>query len=311
MNIENDVFDIVVVGSNMVDLLAKIPRLPTMGETLVGNTFHLGYGGKGANQAVMAAKLGARVAMVTKVGDDVFGPMTRENFVNQNINVDFVFVQKDTSSGVAPILVDENGRNMIVVVPGANMKLSPADVELAAARISKAKIIISQLEIQDETIIEAFKIAKNSNVMTILNPAPARTISNELIQLTDLIVPNETEAEILTGVRVVGKRGSLEAAKSLIEQGTKTVILTLGENGTVLLDNHQNKQFPAFKVKAIDSTGAGDAFIGSLAYALVNDYQLSEAIEFANRCAAISVTKIGTQISFPTLYEVNSFSEFL
>jgi ribokinase len=305
----SSIFDIVVVGSNMIDLLSKIPRLPKMGETLVGTHFHLGFGGKGANQAVMAARLGAKVAMVTRVGDDTFGPMTRDNFQQEGIATDYVFTEEGMISGVAPILVDENGKNMIVIVPGANMKLNPADVRKAEKHIRSAKAVISQLEVPDDAILEAFTIARQAGVMTILNPAPARSVIPEIIHHTDLIVPNETEAELLTGITVKGRQGAEEASRFLLNLGARSVVLTLGEEGSLLYEQAKTRNFPAYKVHAVDTTGAGDAFIGGLAYALARGDSLDQSIEFANCTAALSVTKIGTQLSFPTLVEVDNFQK--
>lgn len=301
---EQPEFDIVVVGSNMIDLLSHIPRLPKIGETLVGDSFHLGFGGKGANQAVMAAKLGARVCMVTKIGDDVFGSMTYENFVQAGIITDNIYVQENMSSGVAPIFVDPNGDNMIVIIPGANLTLSPAEVEQAADKIRSAKLVVSQLEINEDAIIAGFSIARDANVTTILNPAPAHPISTELLGLCDILIPNETEAEVLTGIKVMGIEGAEQAANKLIGQGVKNILLTLGKNGAYLFNDIQQQHFPAIKVDAIDTTGAGDAFIGSLAFALSRGNSLPEAIKFANLSAALSVTKIGTQTSFPTLIDI-------
>jgi ribokinase len=302
-------FDIVVVGSNMIDLLSKIPRLPKMGETLVGTHFHIGFGGKGANQAVMAARLGAKVAMVTRVGDDTFGPMTRENFRQQGIATDYVFTEVGMSSGVAPILVDDNGKNMIVIVPGANMKLNPGDVRKADKYIKSAKVVISQLEVPDDAILEAFTIAHQAGVKTILNPAPARSVLPAIIHLSDLIVPNESEAELLTGVTVRGLQGAEEASRSLINLGASSIVITLGEEGALLYEQGTMRSFPAYPVQAVDTSGAGDAFIGGLAYALSQGSSLDQAIEFANCTAALSVSKIGTQLSFPILAEVLNFQK--
>lgn len=304
---EQSEFDIVVVGSNMIDLLSHIPRLPKIGETLVGDSFHLGFGGKGANQAVMAAKLGARVSIVTKIGDDVFGSMTYENFVQAGIKTDNIYVQKYTSSGVAPIFVDPNGDNMIVIIPGANLTLSPAEVEQAADKIRSAKLVVSQLEINEDAIIAGFSIAREANVITILNPAPAHLISTELLGLCDILIPNETEAEVLTGIKVMGIKGAEQAAIKLIDQGVNNLLITLGKNGAYLFTDNQQQHFPAIKVNAKDTTGAGDAFIGSLAFSLSQGNSLPEAIKFANFSAALSVTKIGTQTSFPTISEIADF----
>jgi ribokinase len=300
-------YDIVVVGSNMMDMITKIPRLPKMGETLVGHTFSMGFGGKGANQAVMAARLKASVAMVCKVGQDRFGPMVRQNFEDQGLARAVVFEDEDLPSGVAPILVDDEGRNMVIIVPGANNTLTPAEVRQAGEVIQGAKILITQLEIPDEAILAAFEIAHASGVRIILNPAPARHVPDRMIAMSDLVVPNETEAELLTGLPVQGRRGASTAAKKLQEMGARMVIVTLGAEGAQLWDGQQEQHFAPPAVNAVDTTGSGDAFIGSLAFALARDKSIEEAIRFANVAAALSVTRIGTQISFPTLEEIHEF----
>ncbi len=297
--------DIVVIGSNMVDQISKVMRFPSIGETIIGSEYHIGFGGKGANQAVMASRLGASVSMITKVGSDLFGPMTIENFKNQGIEVDYVFTAPNSSSGVAPIWVDENGRNKIIIVPGANMLLNSVDVLEAEELIKNSKIVISQLEIPNEAIEEGFRIAKAASVLTILNPAPARPVPQSIIDLTDIIIPNETEAELLTGIKVNGLDGVKEASQKLFEMGIKRIIITLGADGAFYYDQSGSTHFPSPAVNVIDTTGAGDAFIGSLAFAISKKAKLNDAVEFANICASLSVTKIGTQISFPTLDEVN------
>jgi len=298
---------ICVVGSSMIDLISKVPRLPKLGETLVGHSFHLGYGGKGANQAVMAAKLGARVTMVNKVGRDVFGEGTLGNYREQGIDTTHVMFDESRFSGVAPIFVDDNAQNFIVIVPGANLGLLPADVQKARQVILEADILICQLEIPIETTLEAFRIAKSGNVRTILNPAPAAPIPDELLKLTDICAPNETETELLTG-EPVGKLDEAEAAaRKLLSRGPGTVILTLGERGALLVDKNNVENIPAVKVDAVDPTGAGDAFIGSLAVYLGEGLPIRDAILRANAVAALSVTRIGTQISFPTRAEADNF----
>lgn len=301
--------DIVVVGSNMIDLLSKIPRLPKTGETIVGDFFHSGFGGKGANQAVMASRLGAKVKIITKVGDDVFGKMTKENYKILGISSNYIFTAKGAASGVSPILVEPSGKNMIVIIPGANLLLNSDDIKLASRLISEAKIIISQLEVRDEPIIEAFSIARKYGLTTILNPAPARILPKELISLTNILVPNETEAELLSGIEINNNNDIEKSAKILFDQGVEHVILTLGEKGAYLFDNENNQYFPAYKVDAIDSTGAGDAFIGCLAFYLARGNGLIPSIQFANIGAALSVTKIGTQVSFPKMAEIIAFQK--
>jgi ribokinase len=298
---------ICVVGSSMIDLISKVPRLPKLGETLVGRSFHLGYGGKGANQAVMAAKLGAQVTMVNKVGRDVFGEGTLKNYQEQGIDTTHVMFDESRFSGVAPIFVDDNAQNFIVIVPGANSGLSPADVQSARQVILDADILICQLEIPIETTLEAFRVAKSGNVRTILNPAPAAPIPDELLQLADIFAPNETETELLTDLPVGTLAEAEAAARKLLSRGTKTVILTLGERGALLVDQDTVESIPAVKVDAVDPTGAGDAFIGSLAVYLGEGLSLQDAIRRANAVAALSVTRIGTQVSFPKRAEADDF----
>jgi ribokinase len=298
---------ICVVGSSMIDLISRVPRLPKLGETLVGSSFHLGYGGKGANQAVMAAKLGAQVTMVTKLGRDVFGDGTLKNFREQGIDTTHVMFDNARFSGVAPIFVDDNAENFVVIVPGANTGLTPADVQASKQVILDADILISQLEIPVETTLEAFRIAKSGNVRTILNPAPAAPISDELVQLADICVPNETEIELLSGQSVGTLAEAEVAARKLLFRGTRTVILTLGEAGALLVDKDSVEQTPSVKVDAVDPTGAGDAFIGSLAVFLGEGLPLGDAIRRANAVAALSVTRIGTQVSFPHRAEADEF----
>jgi ribokinase len=298
---------ICVVGSSMIDLISKVPRLPKLGETLVGSSFHLGYGGKGANQAVMAAKLGAQVTMVNKVGRDVFGEGTLKNYQEQGIDTTYVLFDELRFSGVAPIFVDNNAQNFIVIVPGANLGLSPADVQRAKDVILGSDILICQLEVPVETTLEAFRIAKTGGVRTILNPAPAAPIPDELLQLSDICAPNETETELLTGLPVGTLAQAEVAAHKLLSRGTKTVILTLGERGALLVDQNTVENIPVVKVEAVDPTGAGDAFIGSLAVYLGEGLSLQEAIQRANAVAALSVTRIGTQVSFPQRADADDF----
>lgn len=299
--------DILVVGSNMIDLLTHINQLPKIGETLIGESFKLGFGGKGANQAVMAAKLGARVGMITKVGDDVFGSMTIENFSRMGIAEKRVFIKEGVSSGVAPIFVDRDGNNIIVVIPGANQALTPDEVASCQDLFKSAGIVISQFEISDDTILKTFRMAKEAGSTTILNPAPAKETNPELISLSDIIIPNEIEIETLTRRQITGHQSLVEASSQLVQLGAKNIIVTLGGNGAFLYNNEHQELFPSFEVETIDTTGAGDAFIGSFAYALANNYNIREAIQFANASAALSVTKEGTQTSFHTLDEIVTF----
>jgi ribokinase len=298
---------ICVVGSANMDLIARVPRLPRLGETLKGHSFHLGYGGKGANQAVMAARLGAHVTMVARVGQDVFGEGMRRNFEAQGIDITYITEDAQHSSGVAPIFVDDNAQNVIVIVPGANDMLSPSDVQAARPAIQSASAVVCQLETPLETTLAAFRVAKASGVRTILNPAPAAPLPDELLALTDLCAPNETETELLTGQPVNTLAEVERAARALLQRGPQAVIVTLGERGVLYVSGDEVLHVPALHVQAVDPTGAGDAFIGSLAVFLGEGLSMRQAIGQANAAAALSVTRIGTQVSFPTRDEVEQF----
>jgi ribokinase len=300
---------ICVVGSANIDLISRIPRLPKLGETLQGRSFHLVYGGKGANQAVMAAKLGARVSMVACVGNDVFGEGMLKNFNAYGIDTTCVRVDAAHSSGVAPIFVDDNAQNVIVIVPGANGALSPADAQAAREHILAASAVVCQLEVPVETTLEAFRIARRGAARTILNPAPAAALPDELLALTDICAPNETEAELLTGLPVQSLAEAEAAARRLMARGPRAIVLTMGERGALFVEGEIVLHVPALKVDAVDPTGAGDAFIGSLAVFLGEGLPMREALQKANAAAALSVTRIGAQVSFPNRAEVDRFSE--
>jgi ribokinase len=296
-----------MVGSSNIDLIARVPRLPAPGETLHGSSFSMGFGGKGANQAVMAARLGAQVSVVTKVGRDLFGQDTLKNYQDQGIDSTHVLFDDVRFSGVAPIWVDEKtGQNAIVIVDGANNGLTPADVRAASAAIQGAQILICQLEIPLESTIEAFKVAKAAKtVLTILNPAPAQALPAELLALTDIIIPNETETALLTGLTVDTNAQAEAAARALRGYGPRTVILTLGSRGALFIDGDQPPVYVAAQpVTAVDTTGAGDAFVGSFAYFTALGLPLRGAIEKACAVATRTVLKVGTQTSFPTAAEI-------
>jgi ribokinase len=277
-----------------------------MGETLVGHEFQMGYGGKGANQAVMAARLGAQVTMVTRVGRDVFGDGTRQNYRQQGIDTTYV-MDDERFSGVAPIFVDDAAQNFIVIVPGANLGLSAEDARAAASVIQQADLVICQLEVPLPTTLEAFRVAKEAGVRTILNPAPAAPLPDELLRLSDLCVPNETEAEALTGQVVTTEGEAAAAARALMARGSATVVITLGERGALLAEGRTAELLPAFRVAAVDPTGAGDAFIGSLAVFLAEHLPMREAVRRANAVAALSVMRVGAQVSFPARPAVDAF----
>lgn len=298
---------ICVVGSSNIDLIARVPHLPKLGETLIGHSFHLDYGGKGANQAVMAAKLGAQVTMVTKVGRDEFGNRVLANYHDQGIDTTYLMFDETRSTGVAPIFVDDDAQNILVIVPGANQGLMPADVQRASDAILGADLVVCQLEVPIETTLEAFRIAKSGGVRTILNPAPAVPLPDELLQLTDICAPNEVETEMLTGHTVQTPADAEAAARILLTRGPQVVILTLGDRGASVASRDKVEHLAAVKVAALDPTGAGDAFIGSLAVFLGEGFSFANAVRRANAIAALSVTRIGTQVSFPRRTEADEF----
>jgi ribokinase len=278
-----------------------------MGETLHGTRFHMGYGGKGANQAVMAAKLGGDVAMVTKLGQDIFGENTLKNFQSWGVDTQHVLFTDQAFSGVAPIAVDPDGHNALIIVTGANDLLTPEEIEAARATIAAAQILVCQLEVPVETTLSALRIARQEGVTTIFNPAPARpNLPEEFYQLSDIFCPNESETELLTGLPVNSQEEAETAARVLMERGAGTVILTLGERGSLLVTADRSVHVPATPVKALDTTGAGDAYVGSLAYFLAAGKPLTEAIRRANHIAAISVQSAGTQTSFPVAGDLPS-----
>lgn len=292
---------ICVIGASNIDLISYAPRLPKMGETLPGTRFQMGFGGKGANQAVMAAKLGAEVAMITKVGEDIFGRDTLKNYESLGFDTRYVLFTDQASTGVAPIWVDEStGNNAIIVVAGANDLLSPADVVAARGAIISAQIVVCQWECPLETTLAALRIGREAGVTTLFNPAPARTeLPPEAYQLSDILSPNESETELLTGRSVATLEEAEAAARILLGRGAGRIVLTLGERGSLLVDEDIVQHVPAPKVQAVDTTGAGDAFMGSLAYFLAVGAPILEAMARANQIAAISVQSPGTQSSFP------------
>ncbi len=291
---------ICVIGAANLDLISYVPRLPRLGETLHGSRFHMGFGGKGANQAVMAAKLGARVSMITKLGRDVFGENTLKNFQSWGIDTRHVLFTEQAFSGVAPIAVDPDGHNAIIIVTGANDLLTAEEVQAARPAIAAAQVLVCQLEIPLKITLAAMRLARELKVPTILNPAPARPeLDAELYALSDIFCPNESETELLTGLRARDVPEATRAARVLLERGAGKVILTLGENGSLLVSEGQSLHVPAVPVKALDSTGAGDAYVGSLAYFIAAGQPLPEAMRRANHIAAISVQSSGTQSSFP------------
>ena len=294
---------IVVVGSANVDLTTFNDVFPRPGETIFGKKFDLGFGGKGANQAVAARLCGANVGIVAKVGRDLFGPATVKNFEAQGIDASHVRIAEGVSSGVAPIFVEPNGQNRIIVVKGANDLLSPEDVDAATPLLRKADTIVLQFEIPLRTVYHTVRFAKANGIRCIVNPAPAQPVDFKEAGAADYFIPNETEAEITTGIAVKSIEDAKKCAEFLLNKGMPRVVITLGQRGSLIAGSDGMEHIPAFKVQAVDSTGAGDAFIGSFAVFLGEAIPEKEALRRANLYAGLSTTRVGTQKSFCTRAE--------
>jgi len=298
---------ITVVGSLNMDLVTKTPKVPKIGETIIGTDFRQAAGGKGANQADAIAKLGGKVTMIGRVGDDQFGESLINSLRNDGVEISEVRTTEGISTGIATIIVNGEGDNSIIVVPGANFKLTPQDIDESETIIKKSNMIIAQLEVPIDTIKYAFKKAKEYGIYTILNPAPARKLDEELLRMTDLLVPNETELEILSARTLKTEEDMLNAAKELMQKGVKEMIVTLGSNGCLHIDKTGSKHYSAERVEAIDTTAAGDSFIGAIATAFSEDKSFEQAIEFASKVSALTVTRQGAQDSLPTRIEVEEY----
>ncbi|MBJ2345675.1 MULTISPECIES: ribokinase [Pseudomonas] len=299
--------NVVVIGSLNMDLVTRAPRLPRGGETLIGESFSTIPGGKGANQAVAAARLGAQVSMVGCVGSDAYGQQLRGALLAEGIDCQAVSVV-DGSSGVALIVVDDNSQNAIVIVAGANGELTPTVLERFDAVLQSADVIICQLEVPDATVGHALKRGRELGKTVILNPAPAsRALPSEWYAYVDYLIPNESEAMVLSGLAVDSLETAEAAATQLIASGAGKVIVTLGAQGLVFANGSSFEHFPAPRVKAVDTTAAGDTFVGGFAAALASGKDEAEAIRFGQVAAALSVTRAGAQPSIPTLLEVQAF----
>ncbi len=299
---------IVVIGSLNMDLVGCASRIPVVGETLVGHTFFSEPGGKGANQAYAAAKLGGRVSMLGRVGTDDFGRQMRSNL--ENVGCDVSGLETVTgSSGIALIFVGDNGQNSIIIVPGANGRFSPMDVDAARTHLEGAALVLLQLENPLPTVLAAARAAHRAGARVVLDPAPARELPEELFELSDIITPNETEAAILAGLppASLNPDQAVEIARKLQARHARSVIVKLGEQGCLLVTSH-HQLFPAPKVKAVDTTAAGDEFNAGLAVAISEGLDLPAACKFANRAAALSVTRLGAQASAPTRAEVDTLA---
>lgn len=295
---------IVVMGSANTDMILQMERIPRPGETILGGHFSIAAGGKGANQAVAAARAGGEVTFVARLGNDIFGQQAIEGFAQEGINVNFVLRDEQEPSGVALIFVAEDGENSIGVASGANSRLSLEDIDAARQCIETADVLVMQLETPIETVQHAAEIASAAGVPVILNPAPAQPLSDSLLSQISILTPNESEAELLTGVSVDNPERAREAAQVLHAKGVETVLITLGSQGAVVSSNDFSEHVPAFSVDPIDTTAAGDVYNGALAVALSEGNSLFDAAHFAGAAAALSVTKLGAQPSAPTRTEI-------
>ena len=292
---------IVVVGSSNTDLVVQVPHFPSPGETVLGDGFMMARGGKGANQAVAAARLGADVTFISSLGQDSFGEMALAACQAEDINTDFFRIDKQKASGVALILVDQQGENEIAVASGANAALTPADVFAAEAVIQSADCILLQLEIPLHTVEAVVELANKHQILVILNPAPAMPLPAKLLQSIDILTPNETEAAIL-GMFDPDQPDVLQNVHHL---GIKTIVTTLGSRGALLVHDDLQQEIPAYTTHVVDTTSAGDAFNGALAVALANGRSLPDAVDFANAAGSLAASRAGAQLSLPTLIEVN------
>lgn len=300
---------ILVVGSSNTDLILKVPDIPKPGETVLGTEFLTAPGGKGANQAVAAARTGGEVSFIAAVGDDDYGRNSMEGYRLDGIDTSHIKVCGNVPSGIALINVSSGGENAITVAPGANHRLEPEDLRAAEEAFRQADILLVQLEIPYETVYEAIKIASSYDLLIILNPAPAGDLPDKILQDVDILTPNETEAEKLTGIPAASDEGAAEACSYLHGKGVKKVILTMGAKGAYLSDpgNGIRQSVPGFSMKAVDTTAAGDVFNGALAVSLNEGAGLPAAVRFAHAAAALSIGKIGAQPSIPSRNEIDRF----
>jgi ribokinase len=299
--------NIVVVGSSNTDMIIKMDKIPAPGETVLGGEFTIAAGGKGANQAVAAARAGGQVGFVACVGDDMFGEQALEGFAKDRIDTEYVFKDKQQPSGCALIFVDKEGENSIAVASGANARLIPKHIDLARDKIISSEILIMQLETPLDTVKHTAQLASDNGIPVILDPAPAQPLDDDLLKHISILTPNESEAELLTGIQVEDENSADKAASALLAKGVNTVLITLGFRGTFIATENTREMTTSFKVTAVDSTAAGDVFNGALAVSLSEKTPLPDAVSFANAAAALSVTKLGAQPSAPLRKEIEEF----
>ncbi len=295
---------VLVVGSANMDLVVNCSRFPLPGETIFGNKFQMFPGGKGANQAVSCAKLGMKTSFIGKMGKDELGKRLSQSMKDDGVDLGDLFFDPLEHTGTALITVDSEGQNQIIVISGSNMKLAPADIRTKKNSFGKVKVVLTQLEIPIDTVIETARLSKENDAVFILNPAPAAEIPEEIYPLVDYLTPNETELQMLSNMMVTDTISAERAAKILLEKGVQNVIITLGAKGALLVNKYHTELFSTQKVAVVDTTAAGDAFNGALAYSLAKDREINEAIYFANKVASISVTRMGAQSSMPKLTEI-------
>ena len=297
--------DISILGIFVADISFSGPKIPTIGETILGNKYNVGPGGKGCNQAVAIARLGGKVNFISKIGKDAYGKLALNTLKKNNINTDNVIQNQNLQTGVAGILVDENsGKNAINVIVGAPSTLKISEINKEINLIKKSKIFLTQLEVPKDVTLHCLKMAKENGCLTILNPAPASEINKEFYSKIDFFTPNETEAEFYTGIKITNEQEAKQAADKLIHLGIKKVIITLGEKGLFYSDGKEEIYLRASKVKVVDTTGAGDAFNGGLAFGLSKKKSIKECLELANKVAGISTTKLGAGDSMPFLRDL-------
>lgn len=298
---------IVIVGSSNTDMIIQLDKIPVPGETVIGGNFSMAAGGKGANQAVAAARAGGDVTFIASVGKDSFGAQAIEGFSRDKINVEYIKTIDDVASGVALIFVDKNGENSIAVASGANSHLTPEHIIALKSVISQAQILLVQLETPMKTVERVVQIAYDAGVRVILNPAPAQHLNDGLLKMVSVITPNAIETELLTNIKVTNETTAREASEVLLDKGIEYVVITLGARGVFMACRENQKMIPGFEVNVVDSTGAGDVFNGALVAGLNINMPFDEAIRFANAAGALSVTKLGAQPSAPTRDEIQIF----
>ena len=308
---------IVVIASFMMDLTTKLKRVPRRGETVFGYDFKIGPGGKGSNQAVCAKRLGAQVTIIAKLGNDLFGKEALKSYKKEGFDTTLVFIDPEHATGVAPIFVEDSGENIIAIIPGANSHLTPKEVEKGIKKIKSAAVLLANFEVPIETTYYALKTAKENDITTILNPAPApiEPIDESIYKMVDILTPNETEAMGI--VRGPGPEGDdphefkpQPVAEALLAKGVKNVVITLGQSGAFYTDGRESEFLKAFKVNTVDATGAGDAFNGALAVAIGEGRYIKDCVVYANMVAALSTTRFGTAPAMPHRAEVEKWRKF-